>query len=78
MSLISVNNLTITKTSIIFNIKLEVIELILFESCEFRIILFDEENNIIDVKFYKISGEEYVNWNNDEYIVSWIKNKINS
>ena len=49
MSLISVNNLTITKTSIIFNIKLEVIELILFESCEFRIILFDEENNIIDV-----------------------------
>ena len=56
MSLISVNNLTITKTSIIFNIKLEVIELILFESCEFRIILFDEQNNIIDVKFYKISG----------------------
>jgi len=76
MSLISVNNLTITKTSIIANIKIEVSNLILFESCTFRTLLFDIDNNIIDIKFYTIDGSDYQNWNNDDYIVEWIKKQL--
>jgi hypothetical protein len=65
-----------TKSNIVEKIKIEISNLILFESCLFRVILFDVENNIIDIKFITLEGEEYLHWNNDDYITDYIKNKL--
>ena len=77
MSLLTVN-FQFTKTTTITNIKIEISQLILFESCSFNVYLYDDENNIIEFKTFKIEGDEYKLWKNeDDYIINWIKNKLN-
>lgn len=69
-------NKTINKTLLVSYLKIEVSELILFTSCLFRVLLFDDTNNVIDVKFYKLEGDDYNKWNDDNYITEWIKSQI--
>jgi len=39
--------------------------------------LYDEDKNIIEMKFLKIEGDEYKLWKNeDDYIINLIKEKV--
>lgn len=70
-------NFTITKTTSIKYLKIEISQLILFESCSFNVYLYDEDKNIIEMKFLKIEGDEYKLWKNeDDYIINLIKEKV--
>ena len=69
-------NKTINKTLLVSYLKIEVSELILFTSCLFRVVLFDDTNNVIDVEFFKLEGNDYIKWNDDNYITEWIKSQI--
>ena len=48
----------------------------LFQSVYVNIGLCDINHNIVDVKTYIIEGDEYNKWNDDSYLIEWIKNKI--
>lgn len=73
MDLIPVN---INYTQEIKNIKIEISNLILFHSCSFRVILFNENQEIINIKFFTLEGDDYIQWNNDDFVVEWIKNQL--
>jgi len=78
MSYISINNITYTKTTTINKLKIEPFNLCLFESCSFNVFLFDENDNLIDLKTVILNGDEYELWNNDDsYIIEWVKSKLN-
>ena len=67
----------LTKTTSIKYLKIEISQLILFESCSFNVYLYDEDKNIIEMKFFKIEGDEYKLWKNeDDYIINLIKEKV--
>lgn len=67
----------LTKTTTIKYLKIEISQLILFESCSFNVSLYDEEKNIIEMKFLKIENDAYKLWNaDDDYIITWIKEKV--
>ena len=71
-------NFIYTKTSTIKYIKIEVFQMILFDSCSFNIFLYDENKNIIEMKFIKLEDENYKLWaNDDEFILNFIKKELN-
>jgi hypothetical protein len=76
MSYIDVNY-TLTKSTVIKYLKIEISQLLLFESCSFNVSLYDENKNIIEMRFLKIEGDEYKLWNaDDEYIINLVKEKV--
>ena len=40
-------------------------------------LIYDELGNIVEVKNFIMSGENYNNWNgSDEYLINWIKEQL--
>jgi hypothetical protein len=70
-------NITITK-KVVKGI-LRVSEYIPFVKANVAVMLFDENDKIIDNRFYIIDGDDFLNWGNDDkYLVNLIKNKLNA
>ena len=69
-------NITITKK--IVRGVLRVSEYIPFIKATIMVVLFDENDKVIDNRCYVLDGEDFLNWGNDDkYLVNWIKNKLN-
>ena len=69
-------NITITKK--IVRGVLRVSEYIPFIKATIMVVLFDENDKVIDNRCYIIDGEDFLNWGTDDkYLVNWIKNKLN-
>ncbi len=70
--------LTITTTKTITKFNINYITVNLFDSVNINVVLFDENNMPCDTKNYIMNGDEYKLWGDDDnYIVDWIKSKIN-
>ena len=70
--------LTIVKTNIVNSFKIEMINLVLFESATFRILFFNDVNELLEIKIVAIENENYLNWkNDDQYIIDYIKTELN-
>jgi hypothetical protein len=70
-------NYTLTQTSNITSMKIEVTQLILFTSSQFRVTFYDENNNIVKSQILNMSLGEYQQWcENDEYVVQWVKQQL--
>jgi len=71
-------NYTLTQTSTITSMKIEISQLILFSSCQFRVYLFDDNNEIVKCQILNMSGADYQAWTgcNDEYAIVFIKNQL--
>ena len=49
------------------------IELILFTSARFKVLLYDQDDNVMDIKIIQITGDDYLGWGGDDkYIKDWI------
>jgi hypothetical protein len=75
------SNITIyppLKKSITLNsITVDVFELKLFEYVKVACILYDLNNNPIDSRVYTLTGEDYLNWSNDDsYIINYCKKRL--
>jgi hypothetical protein len=69
-------NITITK-KVVRGI-LRVSEYIPFIKASILVMLFDENDKLIDNRIYIIEGEDFLNWGTDDkYLVNWVKNKLN-
>lgn len=51
-------------------------ELILFTSVNVVVYLYDERESVVDTRQFFIDGPEYNAWNDDNYLIELIKNKI--
>jgi hypothetical protein len=49
-------------------------EVKLFSSATIRIDLFDENSNYVETKSMVISGQEYLGWQDDSYIITTVSN----
>ena len=48
-------------------------ELKLFESAKFKVLLYDQDDCVMDIKYFEISGDDYLQWTGDDkYIKDWI------
>ena len=69
-------NITITKK--VVRGVLRVSEYIPFTKATILVMLFDENDKLIDNRVYVIEGEDFLNWGTDDkYLVNWVKNKLN-
>jgi hypothetical protein len=70
-------NYTFTETLTTTSMKIEITQLILFTSCQFRVTFFDENNNPVKCKILNMSGVDYQAWEaNDQYAVQWLKKQL--
>ena len=70
-------NYTFTETAIITSMKIEITQLILFSSCQFRVYLFDQDDNVVKCQILTMSGAEYQGWEaNDQYVIQWVKTQL--
>jgi hypothetical protein len=77
-TLYDIEPITKTKVNIISKIEISIIELILFKSVKVRVVLFDENRNIINSNILTLTGQDYLNWKDDDnYIVDYVKTNIN-
>ena len=70
--------ITKTKVNIVSKIEISIVELILFKSVKVRVVLFDDNKNIINSNILTLTGQDYLNWKDDDnYIVDYVKTNIN-
>lgn len=63
---------------IIHSCEIQIINLILFQSVSVMVTLYDENSVPIENKMITISGEDYLNWSNDDnWLVDYTLNKLN-
>ena len=70
-------NYTFTETLTTTSMKIEITQLILFTSCQFRVTFFDENNNPVKCQLLNMSGVDYQSWEaNDQYVIQWVKSQL--
>jgi hypothetical protein len=76
MSSITINHV-LTQTSNITSMRIEITQLILFTSCQFRVSFFDENSNLVKSQILNMSGSDYTFWEgNDQYVIQWVKQQL--
>lgn len=72
------NPCNISINNIVTSFKIEVLELILYTSATFRVVLYDNNNLPVECKILIMSGYEYIDWKgSDNYVINWVKLKLN-
>jgi hypothetical protein len=71
-------NYTFTETATITSMKIEITQLILFSSCQFRVTFFNQDGELVKSQILNMSGADYQGWTgcNDEYAIVFIKNQL--
>jgi hypothetical protein len=76
MSSIPINH-TFTETMTITSMKIEITQLILFTSCQFRVIFLDQDETPVKCQILTMSGVDYQSWEaNDQYVIQWVKSQL--
>jgi len=67
----------IKKEQKINQFKVEVSQLILFQSVSLNVILYDADEKFVCVKMVRLEGEDYEAWSSDDsYIIKYVRNVL--
>jgi len=70
-------NYTFTETMTTTSMKIEITQLILFTSCQFRITFFSQDETPVKCVILNMGLGDYQQWqDNDEYVVNWVKSQL--
>ena len=63
-------------------IQVSVYEFVLFKRIKLSVKLCDNNGQVIDTKLFSLENDDYTNWEanykgNDQYIIDWVKIKLN-
>jgi hypothetical protein len=73
----SISPYNLVTTKIITGFKIDRVEISLFKSASFMVILLDSNNSPVDVKHITMANDDYVKWSDDDtYVVSFVKNAL--
>lgn len=53
----------------ITKVKIELVTLTLFTSAVFNVLLYTQNDELVDFKQFLIDGNEYLSWNNDDQFI---------
>lgn len=68
---------TITQTTTSTSFELFIGEWILHKSARFRVIMMDDNNKMTETIYVTLSGEDYLNWgNDDQYVINFIASQL--
>lgn len=68
---------TITKTNNIKKFSIHNINVKLFESVSMNVLLFNENDVVVDGRYLVMDNADYAQWaNDDNYLLEWVKSKI--
>jgi hypothetical protein len=57
--------------------KVEVSQLLLFQSVSLNVILYDADDKFVCVKSYRLEGDDYTAWSDDDkYIVDFVREQL--
>lgn len=57
--------------------KVEVSQLILFQSVSLNVILYDADEKFVCVKMVRLEGNDYTEWTNDDsYIIKYVREQL--
>jgi hypothetical protein len=76
MDIIEIEISPITRSVLLGQALIWVKQVKLFEFAIIEVRLMDDFDKTWDVFTYKIEGQEYLNWQNDQYIIDWVRNKL--
>ena len=58
--------------------KVEISHLVLFESVTVNVLLYDQDDNYVSLRIFRIEGDDYKSWSDDDkYIINYIREKLN-
>jgi hypothetical protein len=61
----------------ISSMKIEIMDMTLFQSVTLRVIFFSDENIPVDVKVFVLDQSNgYSEWADDKFIVTWVKKQL--
>ena len=70
-------NYTFTETMAITSMNIEITQLILFTSCQFRITFFSQDETPIKCQILNMGLGDYQQWEaNDEFVIQWVKTQL--
>ncbi len=73
-----IEDYNLIKTDIIKSISIILLNIELKKKAIFKVELNDTNNNCCKTEYITVENEDYLNWyNNDDYIVQYILNKLN-
>lgn len=73
----SISPYNLITTRIITGFKIDRVEILLFKSASFMVILLDSNNSPVDVKHITMANDDYVKWSSDDaYVVSFVKKAL--
>jgi len=71
------NPYSIISNSTAVSFKVQVLELVLYTSCTFRITFYDSDSVPVDCKVLTMSSYEYTDWQGtDTYVLNWIRTQL--
>jgi hypothetical protein len=74
--IVNVQDFPYVVSNTINNVRISVGQVILFKSIHINALLL-QDNNLVESKFFTITGDEYANWSNDDqYIVDLVMSKL--
>ena len=76
MDIIEIEIAPITRSILLNHALIWIRQVKLFEYAMIDVRLMDDFDKTWDVFTYKIEGTEYLNWQNDQYIIDWVRNKL--
>ena len=68
---------TIIKTIELKKAKISVRQIHLFNCAIIDVRLLDDQGIVWENRTFRISDEEYKEWKHDQYLIDWVKNKLN-
>ena len=75
---IPVSNFTISEHYNISNFLIRITNVVLHTSATINVVFFEDYDRPVKSNTFILSGDDYKSWgNDDEYIVNWIKSKMN-
>jgi hypothetical protein len=74
--IVNVQDFPYVVSNTINNVRISVGQVILFKSVHINALLL-QDNNLVESKFFTITGDEYNNWSNDDqYLVDLVMSKL--
>ena len=78
MDLIEIEIAPITRSVLLSSAVIWVRQVKLFEYAMIDVRLMDDFDKTWDVFTYKIEGDDYRNWTNDQFLIDWVRNKLSN
>ena len=78
MDIIEIEIAPITRSVLLNQALIWIRQVKLFEYAIIEVRLLDDFDKTWDIFTYRIEGQEYLNWKDDQFLIDWVRNKLSN